>query len=71
MTPKETDPELPVCPGVSSGGVGWCWPAAGMGALCAAVHAWGSFEDYLYYLHHSLAQVNSREATQLHPATED
>ena len=27
------------CPGVSSGGVGRRWPAAGLGALSAAVHA--------------------------------
>ena len=25
------------CPGVSGGGVGWRWPAAGLGALSAAV----------------------------------
>ena len=40
VTLKETDPDLPVCLGVSSGGVGWWWPAAGVGALRAAVHAW-------------------------------
>ena len=28
------------CPGVSGGGVGGWWPAAGLGALSAAVHAW-------------------------------
>ena len=27
------------CPGVSSGGVGWPWPAAGSGTLSVAVHA--------------------------------
>ena len=44
------------CPGVSGGGVGWWWPAAGLGALTVSVHA--SFEGghhYLHYLHHSLA----------------
>ena len=33
-----------------------------------------SFEgghQYLYYLHHSLAQVNGREGTQLHSSTEN
>ena len=28
------------CPGVSGGGVGQRWPAAGLGALSLAVHAW-------------------------------
>ena len=28
------------CPGVSGGGMGWRWPAAGLGALSVAVHAW-------------------------------
>ena len=28
------------CPGVSGGGMGWRWPAAGLGALRVAVHAW-------------------------------
>ena len=41
MTPQETDPALPVsCPRVSSRGVDWWWPAAGSGALSAAVTAW-------------------------------
>ena len=40
MTTKETDPDLPVkCPGVSGGGLGQWWPAAGLGALSAAVCA--------------------------------
>ena len=40
MTPQETDPDLPVSvQGVSGGGVGWWWPAAGLGALSAAVCA--------------------------------
>ena len=28
------------CPGVSGGGMGQWWPAAGLGALSVAVHAW-------------------------------
>ena len=40
MTPEETDADLPECPEVSSGGVGWQWPPAGLGALSVAVHAW-------------------------------
>ena len=42
VTPQETGPDLPVsceCPGVSSGGMGWWWPAAGSGALSSAVRA--------------------------------
>ena len=28
------------CPGVSGEGVGWWWPAVGLGAWAVAVHAW-------------------------------
>ena len=31
VTPQETDPDLPECPGASGGGVGRRWPAAGSG----------------------------------------
>ena len=38
--PKRDWPRLDCeCPGVSSGGKGWWWPAAGLGALSGAVHA--------------------------------
>ena len=33
------------CPGVSSGGVGWRWPAAGLGVLDVAVHAWDLLKE--------------------------
>ena len=33
------------CPGVSSRGVGRWWPAAGLGALSAAVHAWDLLKE--------------------------
>ena len=33
------------CPGVSSRGVGQLWPAAGLGALRAAVHAWDLLKE--------------------------
>ena len=33
------------CPGVSSGGVGQWWPAAGLGPLSAAVHAWDLLKE--------------------------
>ena len=40
VTPQETDPDLPgECAGVSNRGVGWQWPAAGLGALNVALHA--------------------------------
>ena len=40
MTPQETDQIAHECPGVSGGGMGHRWPAAGSGALSAAEHAW-------------------------------
>ena len=48
------------CPLVSSGGLGWWWPAAGWGALSVAVPAG---HHYPHYLHHSLAsgQTTRRE----------
>ena len=37
VTPEETDSDLPFeCPGVSGGGMGLRWPAAGSGALSVA-----------------------------------
>ena len=33
------------CSGVSGGGVGWRWPAARLGALCAAVRAWDLLKE--------------------------
>ena len=33
------------CPGVSSRGVGQRWPAAELGALSVAVHAWDVLEE--------------------------
>ena len=46
MTPQETDPDLPrECAGVSNRGMGWQWPAAGLGALSIAVHAWDLLKE--------------------------
>ena len=45
MTPQETNPDLSECPEVSSGGVGWQWPAAGLGALSVAVPAWDLLKE--------------------------
>ena len=39
VTPQETDPDLPMSVQESGGGVGRWWPAAGLGALHAAVPA--------------------------------
>ena len=33
------------CPGVSSRGMGRWWPAAGLGALSVAVHAWDLLKE--------------------------
>ena len=33
------------CPGISSRGMGWWWPAAGLGALNVAVHAWNLLKE--------------------------
>ena len=33
------------CPGVSHGGIGQGWPAAGLGALSVAVHAWDLLKE--------------------------
>ena len=46
VTPTRDQPRLVwECPGVSSRGVGWWWPAAGLGALSVAVHAWGLLKE--------------------------
>ena len=45
MIPQETDPDLPMCQGVSSGGMGWRWPATGLGSVSAAVHAWDLLKE--------------------------
>ena len=59
------------CPGVSGRGVGQQWPAAGSGALSAAVLAWDLLKEalsYLHYLRHSLAsgQTTGREHSPTH-----
>ena len=47
MTPQETDADVPVCPGVSSGGLWGQWrPAAGLGALNVAIHAWDLLKEF-------------------------
>ena len=62
------------CPGVSAGGAGWCWPAAGLAALSVAVCAWNLLREVTIILITWTIvwpQVNSKEGTQLHPSTEN
>ena len=60
------------CPGVSSIGVGWWWPASGLGALSGAVHAWDLLKEVtIIFITSTIVrpQVNNREGTQIHPST--
>ena len=73
VTAQETDPDCE-CPGVSRGGVGWRWAAAGLGALSAAVHAWDLLKEVSVIFITSTVvwpQVNNREGPQLHPSIEN
>ena len=45
MTLQETDLDLPVSVQESAGGMGWWWPAAGLGALSVAVDAWDLLKE--------------------------
>ena len=61
------------CPGVSSGGVGRQWPAAGLGAWTVAVNTWDLLREVaIVFITSTIVwpQVNSMEGTQLHPSTE-
>ena len=61
------------CPGVSSGGVAWWWPSAGLGVLSIAVCAWDLLKEVtITFITSTIVwpQVNSRVGTQLHPSTE-
>ena len=74
MPPQETDPDLPECPGVSGGGMGQWWPAAGLGAPSVAVHAWDLLKEVAIIFFTSTivwSQVNNREGTQSRPSTEN
>ena len=62
------------CPGVSGEGMGWWWPAAGLGARTVAVHAWDLLREVtIIFITSTIVwpQINSREGTQLHPSTEN
>ena len=54
------------CPRVSSGGMGWCWPASVLGALNLAVHAWDLLKEVaIVFISCTIvwSQVNNREGT--------
>ena len=60
--------------GVTSGGMGWQWPATGLGALSVAVPAWDLLKEVsIVFIISSIAwpQVNNREGTQPHASTEN
>ena len=62
------------CPGVCGRGVGWWWPAAGLGALSVAVHAWDLLKEAtIIFIMSTIVwlQVNSKEGTQVHPSTDN
>ena len=68
------------CPGVSSKGVGRQWPAAGSGALNAAMHAWDLLKKVtIIFITSTIvwsqikqsSSLRSWEGTQPHPSTEN
>ena len=62
------------CPGISSRGVGRQWPAAELGTLSAAVHAWDLLKEVVIIFTASTIvwpQVNSREGTQYQASIEN
>ena len=58
------------CPGVSSGRMGWRWPAAGSGDWVwqCMQGTFGGGHHYLHHLHHSLVsgQITGREHSPTH-----
>ena len=57
-----------------SRGMGWWWPAAGLGALSVAVHAWDLLKEVtIIFIIFTIVwpQVNSREGTQFQSSTEN
>ena len=74
MTPKETDPDLPVSVQESLAQAWVSRPAAGSGSLSEAVHAWDLLKEVtIIFIASTIVwpQVNSREGTQTHPSTEN
>ena len=71
--PTRDGPRLAcVCPGVSSGSMGQQWPAAGLGALSAVVHAWDLLKEVtIIFITSSIVWSNNREGTQPCPSAEN
>ena len=62
----------PECPGVSSGGSGQRWPAAGWGVLSMAVHARDLLKEVaILFITSTTVGSNNRERTQPCPSTEN
>ena len=54
--------------------MGWWWPDAGLGAVSIAVHAWDILREVtIIFITSTIVwpQIKRREATQLHPSTEN
>ena len=54
--------------------MGRWWPAAGLGALSVAVHAWDLLKEVtVIFITSTIVwpQVNYKEETQLYPSTEN
>ena len=74
VTPQDSPGLARECPAVPGRGVGRRWPAAGLGALSVAVHAWDLWKEIATILlpppqfgH----RANNREGTQPGPSTEN
>ena len=67
VTPQETDPDFIGSVQESpAGGMGQRWPAAGLGALSLAVHAWDLLKEVAIFFITSTKvwpPVNNREGT--------
>ena len=62
------------CPAVSGRGMGWQWPAAGLGALSVAVPAWDLLKEVaIIFITSTIvwSQVNNRWGIQPHPSTQN
>ena len=74
MTPQETDQDLPVSVQESPVGHGSCWPAAGLGALSAAVPAQDLLKEIsIIFIISTIVrpQFKQQEGTQPQPSTEN
>ena len=74
VTPPETDPDLPVSVPESGGGVGWRWPAAGLGAPSEALRVWDLLKEVaIIFITPTIvwSQVRQQGGIQPHPSTEN